>query len=454
MKIKQLTLNIILFFLGAFTLFYLYLGNKNQYAWTYFAEGFGALFIIFPLTIISGVSCLIHSLVGIFRKGDKVERKSMIHIGLAVAWLIFLHSYAMYFEFQWRKNPEGVILDQKTKLGEILPDTKWVELNQRIFFTSTETKDYPRILCSIDTNGNNYKKIMDNVQSFGWIPNSQDMFVYSDGVLYRIQESGEIKEKIYSFGYYREGAYTLTGYKEGGGDKLFTSANSLRWSPDGSKFLFAERDKDTDGNGYIEWRDNPSVYIFDIKTKNIERVNLQEGLRSNDISTWDKNGNIVYIQCWKAISPNDVGYYILSYNLKSKEIKELVESKEREPLISKYFKEENLFSCPPVYYKKCSIQDRNNRSKIKENDSSNKEVAVFTGQDRDGYSIYIKKGDQLPKKIFEEKNKAQNYGFCWLPGERYVIFTIRRDMCILDTKTERIGILTKGVGPVWREMNQ
>lgn len=445
MKIKNALLSVFLFAIGVFTLYYFFLSLKNNYNWTISCQGFGGI-ILFPITILIGLICIIYSFVP--KKGKDETIVAVAAIILAIVWLIFLQNISLQMQDDQTGKPRGVLLDRKTRLGEMLPDTKWAELKQRIFYISTDEKFYKGALCSINCDGSERKKIFDDCERFGWMPNSEDMFVISGkNILYRLKKSGEIKEEIYKFSRY---------YWERGNIKNYVfPQGGMEWSPQGDRFIFSDRDKDTNGDRLIDWHDDPGLFIFDIATKTKNKIEYGETGKYASKYLWGSSGDRIY-SISQNLAPDHMTYDVYEFNLRTnawQKVKKFVTTinKSSEDCAN----EEKLFFIPKQgsgirfeeegFSTGKEIEPRNN-------------IKLSIG----GYkaSLFIQKNGQLPKKIFEyigtttfeNSPRGGIFDFLWLPGDRYVIFCSKTSICILDTKTERIGILTKGSNPAWHGM--
>jgi len=385
------------------------------------------IFAICSLTLCSAIASLL-----LLFSTDKVKR-TLIYSNLTLtAALFFTISNLLGLVFSFDGKPVGVVLDQATGVGRLLPDTKWVDLSQKIFYSDWNSSTDKIALYAIDVNGANLTKISDTFSQLGWIPTSEDMFVISDGTLYLSNSSGTTKEKIYS------------------------GVNYVEWSPVGDKFYFVTRDEDTNGDGHINWHDSEHVYIFDRKAQTKQRVGFDRNGRFPKMH-WNKSGDVLYITYSKALSPNDVWYILCSYHLATKDIQRIGEEKSLEGKhsirIEDYIEKESLFYNMRIYraWKETPLRMG---SPPKNTNRGNGLIKFFT--DPQQSSLYIQRNGQPRRKLFEYKFKASQ-GFpvvgdlYWLPGNRYVILNLRAYLCVLDTETERIGILTKGRSPIWKE---
>lgn len=437
MKDKYLISNILLISIGVVTFFYLFISCKNNYPWLSAGEGFGALLLLVPITGFSGISCIARVFIILFFNNKPRPIFNITHITLAIIWLILLQGLSVSMENEWNRKPAGRLLSKNTGLGKVYPDTKWVKSDQKIFYISTNKKFYEGALCSIDANGNNLTKIIDNCKEVGFLPNKKDIFTFCDNTLYLLKNEVKDKEPIYTFGYY---------YEEypGGAQKQCTASGRIEWSPSSDKFIFPEHDYDTNADGTINWHDNESIYIFDLLTRKTERVNFDRDVRGFDSYLWDKSGDMLYVQCSKYLPHHTVKFYIYSYNLNTKEIQVVNEEDYdtgRKMKIEDYINKARLFfnvdKYPSMFLD--SIVDSENK------------VKVFIGSDKK--SLYIQRGEMPPKKIFEDAYGSNMHSFYWLPRGRYIICSAGRGyICILDTEEEKIGILSKGDSPIWYGM--
>ncbi len=421
---------------------YLILSLKYHYAWGAFAGGFGGSLILFPITVVLGIICILFQFIlPQIVKSNKIL--NILTVGLVVislGWLILLQGLSLSIENEWHGKPKGVLLDSKTKLGELLPDTKWVESGHDIYYISTDKKFYPGALCSINVNGANRKKIIENCRYFGFLPNGSDMFVFSGNALYLLRGSDGIEEKILTFG-----AYEDMGRK-------VSAVSFILWSPDGNKFYFAERDKDTNGDGKISWHDRPTLYLFKVSSQAKEKIDFDD-FAHIELCKWNKSGSMLYISYTKVFSENDVRRYLCSYDLDSKKMNVLVERNFDQTLIMKdYIGDDELFDL--------SLQGTGNASSVSHSIEIKPKNGIGLKTERYGSSLYIQRESQPPKKIFEYIGslgydvgyRPAVYNFLWLPGDRYILCSIKNSICVLDTKSERIGILTQGYTASWFNM--
>ncbi len=352
---------------------------------------------------------------------NKLE-KAMLYsnLGFAAAFL-FLFSVSLMLVFGDVK-PEGIILNKTSKLGQVLPDTKWVNSSQQIFYNDLD--QYFSSLYAIRVSGAEPRKIIDRFSGLGWIPSSNNLYVNGDKDLYQLNPEGSL-EKICPVGQYFR----------------------VEWSPKGDKFVSVETIEDTNRDGIIGWGDENRIFLFNRTAQVKEEIDFDKEAQYFGSIRWDKSGDLVYLTHKKVLSPNDARYILSSYNVNTKEMRQIAETKslegKREIIMEDYVSKENLFYPDQIYLLSAGYSAWKLDAY-----PDNKNIKFLIGR---GHILYIQKGHEPPHKIFESKYKKSDvviHDLYWL-DDRFIILNLSAYLCILDTETEKIGILTRGNSPVW-----
>lgn len=364
-------------------------------------------------------------------RGFKLSLKSLIGTIIIVFLVSFIFSSCMSLTiFSGVRAEEKEV---KAFLVKISSDTSWVNNSTQVYFSRGIHNEYNKFvvpfyyfdtkgeLYIINSNGTGLRKIFETkglINKVKFSPNNKYLTVQAG-----------YGERFYLVDY-SDGKVEFKDFKDDIPGDWVSGMDNIRilgWSKDSRMFVYRFIRRGSDGSHKV------SAYLYNCNSK--EKIDISSRLNDGFHFVWDATGDYFYYNKGLKIFRMPVS------TLQPEEIGEMPDDGGMSNFNS------TLTLLGIKYFDYCRYPGQDDDTWVSIDGRRlfvDKDTSYLYFQDNQGKLKNF--GIKIPRMRVKRADSMMGH-VSWLPGERYVLFSVRDIIVILDTLTGKIGKLAQGSHP-------